>query len=260
MNSEGGELAAMEEESVHTGRKLWRGQVETELPTEVVREFSDNAEQTVAVQLPEDDDARQATMRVGTWSYTEGSGNALAQLKLVEVEHHLADRLEFEGMSFKPYHYRETAEFDGQAIVVNAWVKVSRESHDRLRQLWVNRPYFPVVRVGLSDTPRSMRLGQPRYTPDEKGFRYYLVLVDEAYDTLDSGTFRGLEGPMDKGIRSRLAEQIGFLEAIVEQLKARELLSDDDIAAARRTAVDDRESTSYSFLEDPALDELQHEF
>jgi hypothetical protein len=100
--------------------------------------------------------------------------------ELTEKETVRAEKLLLGALELTPYHYQE--EIDDAALIVTARVELTKET---LAQLKALPRYFSVVRKGVSEQPREMRLTTKtlwsRIT-EEGPFKYELILVEKTFD------------------------------------------------------------------------------
>ena len=89
------------------------------------------------------------------YSYTVGNPVQSYTWLLTEKEELSLETLHVAGMSFQPYQYSER--IDDGALIIDARVEVDKETRIKIRDL---KPYFQVLREGISEKPRSMRCGQ----------------------------------------------------------------------------------------------------
>lgn len=157
---------------------------------------------------------------LGRWqvswnSYGEAGGVHTYGLILREVEELSLEALLIDSMELHPYEYREQILGEGLTI----WAKMVGTQADvtRINRLIRTRATFPVVRRGIQEEPRIMRLGVAEWSEYEDRIKFRLVLVDQE---------------VDEGIRAelgRIQEQnnqaaIGYFANMVDRLT--ELLVD----------------------------------
>jgi hypothetical protein len=171
--------------SPFTGRTLRLAESVITIPADAADAFSTALDQPVA-----DQDCNQWHGTVRTTSYTS-DGLQQHEVEWGEVEALHADHVEFQGLSLQPVRYHE--EFDDDVVAITLQALLSAEDAQRLRQLEAQRrlgenTYWPVIRRGVSDEPRTMRLGQLLWERrDDDQLLYQLTLVDAAYDDAADG-------------------------------------------------------------------------
>lgn len=114
--------------------------------------------------------------RVSWNSYGESGGLHTYGLILREAEELSLEMLIIDGIELHPYEYREEVLDDGLTI----WAKLVGTHADvtRLNRLIRTHSTFPVVRRGIQEKPREMRLGVAEWADYEDRIKYRLVLVD----------------------------------------------------------------------------------
>lgn len=109
-------------------------------------------------------------------SYGETDGVHNYGLILREAEELSLDALVLDGMELHPYEYREQAFEDGLTIL--AKMVGTHADVTRINRLMRTQPSFPVIRRGIQNSPREMRLGVAEWSEYEDRIKYRLVLVD----------------------------------------------------------------------------------
>jgi len=109
-------------------------------------------------------------------SYGETGGVHTYGLILREAEDLTLEALIIDSMELHPYEYREEILEDGLTI----WAKAVGTHADvtRINRLIRTRTSFPVIRRGIQNQPREMRLGVAEWSEYEDRIKYRLVLVD----------------------------------------------------------------------------------
>ncbi len=107
-----------------------------------------------------------------------------------------------------------TQEISQKAIVIQLKSVVTQEQFKKINQLAYGRNiYFPVVRLGISDSPLQMRFGRNVWSEKDGIIKMSLVLVEDVYDK-EEDSFHGYSEPeLSNAIR-----QIICLRAINERL------------------------------------------
>lgn len=176
------------------------------------------------------------TGRLQVESFQEGSPHNLT-ISWEETEDLHADRVEFEGLSLVPTRYEEHDNDDG-SITVSFQAMLTVEETERLRTLMPPRrsdvDYWPVVRRGVSDEPRRMRLGRVLWQQMSDGtVGHQISLVDEAYDQTEGPKpYLAMGGqPMVGNLVVSVSELLAQFETLVVELRESGALSE---AAAER--------------------------
>lgn len=246
------------EVSRHTGHSLRHLEVEF-----VVN--GDAAESQVQSALKETDNVLASLIADtgesdGMWmvkemssSYRDGRPVFQHSLELREHEELKARALQFAGLAVEPYTYEE--QFDGDALVVTAKVIINRDQQDALFREDGDERYFPVIRVGLSEEPRMMRLGRCLWSHGQEVIKQEIVLVDQAYDDNRDHFRHGFDEPALSRLEEMALEDGKLLCSLCDVLLETGALSTD---AFERLAPDiDRIRTrdSRDFLRVKDLDE-----
>jgi hypothetical protein len=244
----GGQVAATVEEaesfpSPHTGRELRRFQVsfvvdDDATNTRVVEALE--AQQAVTLH----DGAGQGssfTPSKNSWSFTEGVTRYYHQVQLTEQEHLRPTAVVVDGVELAPYAYEETIDHDG-AMVVNLKARVADPAHTELQALITRHSadypsYFPVVRNGLQDTPRTMRWGKCTWSAHDGVFKHNLILVEDVHDQ-GREPILPLDYPEGHRAREMAAKTSALVTELLRVLEAKGALDADEVhqltAAAER--------------------------
>jgi hypothetical protein len=220
--------------SPHTGRDLQElhGWVVTSDP---------QLHQRLATVLPgvgeqpmrSEDDAGEFTGRwcVSWNSYGEAAGVHTYTLILREAEELSLRALLLDELELHPYEYREEAV--GTGLKVRAKLVGTEEDVLRLRQIVAEREAVEVVRLGIQDEPRRMRLSVEEWSEFEDRVKYRIALIDAG---LESTTDEGSYGVESESSRAALAFYANYLERLAEMLVRKELISREELRALREQA------------------------
>ena len=220
--------------SPHTGRDLqelhgWVATTDSEthrwlsvalrgLGDAVVRSLDANGEPAARWQL--------------SWnSYGENAGVHTYGLILREAEDLTLEALVIDGMELHPYEYREEIVEDSLTI----WAKVVGTHADvtRINRLIRTRASFPVIRRGIQNVPREMRLGVAEWSEYEDRIKYRLVLVDhEIGETLRAELGRIQE----QNNRSAVAYYANLLDRLADLLVERGAIDRRELDGIREAA------------------------
>jgi len=247
-----------EKASRHTGRTLRH--LEIELVVD-----GDEAEQQVRLALDEASGVSASLVTDtgeadGTWiveetssSYRDGLPVFHHVLELQEREELKARALQLAGLTLEPYTYEE--QFDGDALVVTATVTIDRGQQDTLLRQDDDERYFPVIRVGLSEEPRMMRLGRCLWSREQQVIKQEIVLVDRAYDD-DQGRLRhAFDEPALSHLEDMAVEDGKLLCALCDLLSDAGALSSEGLARLAPALDRIRKRDSREFLRVEDLDE-----
>lgn len=217
--------------SPHTGRDL------QELHGWVVTADA-NLHQRLATTLPalgehpmrSEDAAGEFTGRwcVSWNSYGEAAGVHTYTLILREAEELALRALMLEDIELHPYEYREEALAGG--LVVRAKLVGTEDEVLHLRRLAMERDACTVVRLGIQDEPRRMRLSVEEWSEIEDRVKFRIVLADVGLD-LEQG--EGLAPAESESSRAALGFYANYLESLAELLVRKGLLTREELRALR---------------------------
>lgn len=179
------------------------------------------------------DDAEE---HLGNWhlswnAYGEAAGVHTYTLILRECEDLNLEALVVNGTELHPYEYREEAVPGGLTV----WAKLVGAEEDvlRLRRELRSAQTVQVVRRGIQDTPRRMRLGVGEWSEFEDRVKYRLVLVEDGVD--ESGHPELARIRRENG-RAALGFYMNFAERLVGLLVAKGVLEPAEVEAVREAA------------------------
>lgn len=164
-------------------------------------------------------------------SYGESGEVHSYTLLLREAEELSLDALLLEDQEIHPYEYREDVVGDGLAL----WIKAVASDTDihRLRALVRSRPTFSVVRRGISDEPREMRIGTAEWSQVEDLTKFRLVLVDRSLDGKARPELARIE---EENTRAALGFYANFLERLADLMVEKGVLAREEVAQLRENA------------------------
>jgi hypothetical protein len=175
-------------------------------------------------------DGRSWTAVIDTESYTNDGSHTLS-MTWSEAEQVSASVVDFAGLQLLPTTYEERENEDG-SICVSFQATLTAEDTDVLRSLAAVKQdedcYFPVIRRGVSDEPRSMRLGRVLWQRLEGGqTAQEITLVDEAFDHSErNNALLALGGePMISNLIAQLSRFQAQFESLLNELEAGGTLS-----------------------------------
>lgn len=164
-------------------------------------------------------------------SYGEAAGVHTYTLILREAEELSLRALILENQELHPYEYREEPLPGG--LKVGAKLVGTEEDVLRLRRLASERDSVSVVRLGIQDEPRRMRLSVEDWSSFEDRVKYRLTLADAAIEGGAADELRRDEGD---GGRAALAFYANYLEELAETLVRKDLLTREELRALRAAA------------------------
>ena len=181
------------------------------------------------------------TANIDMESYTNHGPHSLT-ITWKETEQLMAETVEFGGLALTPTRYEERENEDG-TICVAFQARLTQGETDTLRALALpsanDRPYFMVVRRGVSDDPRSMRLGRVLWQQFDDGtIGNHITLVDEAFDASDdSNAVFALAGEPQVG---NLVRQVSSLlvqfETLIAELESAGVVAPGTVQRIRAAA------------------------
>lgn len=122
-------------------------------------------------------------------------------IELNECESKTISGIEFEGITFKPYEISQ--EISQDAVIIDAKVIVTSKQFCLINKLKYEceEIYFPVKRIGISDTPMQMRFGRNLWSKTDDTIKMSLILVEEAYDEDNEKFWKSAEPELSIAIK-----------------------------------------------------------
>lgn len=164
-------------------------------------------------------------------SYGEAAGVHTYTLILREAEELSLRALLLDELEMHPYEYREEPLPGG--LKLRAKLVGSEDDVLRLRRLAAERDAIAVVRLGIQDEPRRMRLSVEEWSQFEDRVKYRISLTDVAVESLIADE---LEADENESSRAALAFYANYLERLAEMLVRKNLLSREELRALREAA------------------------
>jgi hypothetical protein len=142
-------------------------------------------------------------------SYGEAAGVHNYGVILREAEELTLEALLIDSMELHPYEYREEVLDEGLTI----WAKMVGSQADvtRINRLIRTRASFPVIRRGIQNQPREMRLGVAEWSEYEDRIKYRLVLVDREVG-------EGLRAELGRIREQNTRAAVGYYANLVDRL------------------------------------------
>jgi hypothetical protein len=164
-------------------------------------------------------------------SYGESAGVHSYGLILREAEELSLEALVLDSVELHPYEYREEALEDGLTI----WAKMVGNHADvtRINRLIRTRASLPVIRRGIHDEPREMRLGVAEWSEYEDRIKYRLVLVDREISENVRGDLVRIN---EQNTRAALGFYANMVDRLAEALVERGALTREELDAIREGA------------------------
>lgn len=209
----------------------------------VSHEDADRIREFLGIATMTDSDGSLWSAKLDMEAYTDDGPHSLT-ITFSESERLHADRVEFEGLSLTPTatRYEEHLNQDG-SIGITFQSILTKEETDRLRSLHSaigpEARYWPVIRRGITDEPRRMRLGRVIWQPLHNGtIGHDITLVDEAFDTTEgSSALLGLAGePQVGNLIGQVSELLVQFEVLLAELRAAGAVGPEAIERVRASA------------------------
>ena len=182
---------------------------------------------------------------IGSWSYSYNDAGSARRytVELDELERIEPTHLAFDGMRFSVKRYEEfPGSGDDESRLLLAEVEANAEQTGKLRRLLQSKDYFDLVRVGVSDNPMRVRMGQPvwqRVGDEGEMRRFQLALVtEEGDDPSDRGS-----DPSPWNLQRIALQERARLRSLLDELESISVLSNEArerVDAAATTWKDDR--------------------
>ena len=174
-------------------------------------------------------------------SYTNDGPHSLT-ITWKESEQIMAETVEFEGLVLTPTRYEERENEDA-TICAAFRATLTKDETDTLRSLASpsanDRRYFIVVRRGVSDDPRSMRLGRVLWQQHDDGtIGNDITLVDEAFDASDDSNAMLVLGgePMVSNLVRQVSSLLVQFETLIAELESAGVVAPEALERIRASA------------------------
>jgi hypothetical protein len=146
------------------------------------------------------------------------------QVELAEEEHLQPNAVMVDGVELVPYAYEERAEHG--AIVIDLKARMADPARTELQALITRHSedypsYFPVLRRGLQETPRTMRFGKCTWSAHDGEFKNNIILVEDAYDRSEPEPLVGWNYPEALRTREMAARTSALVTELLRVLEAR---------------------------------------
>jgi hypothetical protein len=231
--------------SRNTGKELFQVEVRFQVH-EDQKDFCTEAlrNQNATLLSPEGDSSKDIPVRVHEkqHSFTMGDPIQRCTWVLSEFEELNLEALQIGDVTVNPYKYSD--EFSEDALVCNFCIDVDATMYKYVRSL---PKYFPVVRKGVSDAPRTMRLGEVVWaTEDEQTYRLRATLVEQSYDKPGAGN--GIMQPAFGNVMDVLSVTTIRISRILDMLESKGLLTDEEKKTIREVAEEEWKERRCQFL------------
>ncbi len=239
--------------SPHTGRQLERLQVRFMVDGEatndqIVRALEASQEVTLLR-----DTGQRVSFKPGknSWSYTEGITRYRHDVELTEQEDLQPTAVVLDQLEITAYAYEERIEADGD-LAIDLKTRLDSQQHAALQAMILRRQadypsYFPVLRKGLQDTPRTMRFGTCTWSAHDGEFKHNLILVEQAYDQHQSDPIVPLGYPQAWRAREMTAKTSAVVTELLRVLQAKGVLDADEVDQLTATAMQQAQDLALEF-------------
>ncbi len=233
--------------SLHTGREL------RHLRSEITVSEPDAVELRRLLEEPRaDEDGLEWEGEVRTESFSEGGPRTLL-IEWNERERLWAESLEFQGLELRPTEYDEVEQDGVVAVTFRATL-----SQEETRTLWALREsrrdpalrYYPVIRHGVTDEPRQMRLGRILWERDGDSYKHLISLVDESVDSQDPDAWLGMRAEPELGhLMAGLADLTGQFGALLDALQGGGVVDGAGVERIREQGLEARQAREFTFYQ-----------
>lgn len=173
-----------------------------------------------------------------THSYIENKSIAkyYHNLELEEIEDLHVDSLTVSRLNFHPYSYNE--EFVRDALIIYAKVNLSELQFSEVKKLIKKNDYFKVIRHGISDEPREMKLGVPLWSKHKDTIKYKIILFEKKHlETQKEILFYNYHfSQRVSNMSILLAKQDGILKELLTILSNKKVLTNEEITEIKERA------------------------
>jgi len=190
-----------------------------------------------------------------TYSYIENKpiSRYYHYLELEEIEDLHIDSLIINELTFHPYSYSE--EFVRDALIIDAKANLSELQFTKVKKLIEKNDYFKVIRHGISDEPREMKLGLPLWSKHKDTIKYKIILSEKKYfETKEKNI--NYSYPMILNMSFLLAKQDGILKELLTILSSKKVLTNEEITEIKEKASTQTRRREIDFYQVKDIDEF----
>ena len=163
------------------------------------------------------------------------------------------EAIEFLDLTIKPNYYREGVE--DQQFVVELRANFSEEEHEKLRQQYKARGYFPVLRRGIEEGSVSMKLGKPEWSSNVGVYKHSIYLVEEKNDeNYERGRLK--YDYRDVNQKNLLLKSSAMLDLLIEYLVEKQIMSKAELKALESRLFDRQFELDFELSRVKDLDEI----
>ena len=173
------ELLEQEEfTSLSTGAALHRFKVSFDTPNLAQRDLIEKFDGSLFALDAKSEPVREFRAGARSSSYAQGSSRTTFTWELIEKERLTLKELKIGGLTITPSNYDETFGADGK-MTITSHCRLQASEYAAFRSL---PEQFGVVRVGINEQAREMRLGRIYWSKHDDVYKISLVLVDHSSD------------------------------------------------------------------------------
>ena len=213
--------------SLSTGASLHRIKISFDTPNLAQRNSIEKFDGPLFALDAKGEPMREFRAAARSSSVAQGSSHTTFQWELFEQEKLKLEGLKINGLTVIPQDYTESFESDG-TLAIKAHVQLQSSEYAQFRAL---PDSFPVVRVGINEQPREMRLGTIYWSKHDELYKIALVLVDHGPD--DAVSQNASLGAHFYQSYPAMARNAARLEALFDTLERKGILSKIEADAAR---------------------------
>lgn len=192
--------------------------------------------------------------KIENFTYSCIENNYDHYFKLTEIEDLHVDSLIVDELTFHPYSYNE--EFVRDALIIDAKVNLSELQFTEVKKLIEKNDYFKVVRHGISDEPREMKLGFPLWSKHKDTIKYKIILSEKKYfETQEKILFSDFSQRISN-MSIFLAKQDGILKELLTILSNKKVLTNEEITEIKEKASTQSRIREIDFYQVKDIDEL----
>jgi len=227
------------EKSKHTGKELTDFEIDMKIKGEKKQaKFKDiiqNSTEEPIQRLDENENIiGEYTGKIRRTSFSGGhSPDTVYEMtiELLEQENINIDKLIIEDIETEPYEYTEKFNSirNNDYLRIDTKISISnKEDFNKLKELIFHGDYFTVIRKGINKKSVNMRFGKVIWSQEENIKKIDFTLIEKKHDELSESTL-GIYQPQIPNIEDNLAYKSKFLEELVELLKNKNLITEDEI-------------------------------
>jgi hypothetical protein len=222
------------ERSAHTGRELvelhgWASTTDPEAHRWISSTLRNAIDRSIVARDSRGEFAGRWCL---SWnSYGESAGLHTYALLLREFEELSLESLLVEGIELHPYEYRE--EVIGDGLLVFAKVVGSEDEVQRIGALIRGRQVVTVIRRGIHDAPRQMRLALAEWSKTEDRLKYRIVLIDRSLEGASRSELSWID---EERNRAALGFYANLLERLADLMVEKGALSRQELSTLREAA------------------------